>query len=59
MKRFAILLPLLLLAVVANAQIRNNVPKYNPDSVREELDKRPYFSLFKDNYFVRWVSRPE
>lgn len=25
---------------------------YNADSVREILDKAPYFSLFKDNYFV-------
>ncbi|MDH6358231.1 phospholipase A [Parabacteroides sp. PF5-9] len=25
---------------------------YNADSVRAELDKAPYFSLFKDNYFV-------
>lgn len=33
-------------------QIRNDVPRYNPDSVREELDKRPYFSLYKDNYFI-------
>ena len=22
------------------------------DSIREELDKRPYFSLYKDTYFV-------
>ncbi len=26
--------------------------RYNADSVRVELDKRPYFTLFKDNYFV-------
>lgn len=26
--------------------------RYNADSVRAELDKRPYFTLFKDNYFV-------
>lgn len=25
---------------------------YNADSVRAELDKAPYFSLFRDNYFV-------
>ncbi|MGL4328305.1 MAG: phospholipase A [Tannerellaceae bacterium] len=25
---------------------------YNPDSVRREMDKRPYFTLFKDNYFL-------
>lgn len=26
--------------------------RYNADSVRAGLDKRPYFTLFKDNYFV-------
>jgi len=25
---------------------------YNADSVRAELDKRPYFTLFRDSYFV-------
>lgn len=25
---------------------------YNADSVREVLDKMPYFTLFKDNYFI-------
>ena len=25
---------------------------YNADSVREILDNMPYFSLFKDNYFI-------
>lgn len=25
---------------------------YNADSVRAELDKRPYFTLFRDNYFA-------
>lgn len=28
---------------------------YNADSVRAELDKRPYFTLFRDNYFVGGV----
>lgn len=28
---------------------------YNADSVRAELDKRPYFSLFRDNYFIGGV----
>ena len=27
-------------------------PDYNADSVRRELESGPYFSLFKDNYFV-------
>lgn len=30
--------------IIANA--------YNADSVRAELDKMPYFTLFKDNYFI-------
>jgi len=25
---------------------------YNPDSIRAEYDRMPYFTLFKDNYFV-------
>lgn len=25
---------------------------YNPDSVRAELDRLPYFTLFRDNYFI-------
>lgn len=27
-------------------------PKYNADSLRAEFDKGPYFSLYKDNYFI-------
>ena len=26
--------------------------RFNADSVRRELDKRPYFSLNKDNYLI-------
>jgi phospholipase A1 len=33
------------------AQIMDN-QVYNPDSVRAEFDKRPYFSLMKDNYLT-------
>lgn len=34
--------------------IRNKIfqQTYNADSVREILDNMPYFSLFKDNYFI-------
>jgi len=28
---------------------------YNADSVRAEIDKAPYFSLFRDNYFIGGV----
>ncbi|MDR2473676.1 MAG: phospholipase A [Tannerella sp.] len=30
-------------------------PNYNADSVRRELDTGPYFSLYKDNYFIGGV----
>lgn len=30
-------------------------PDYNADSVRRDLESGPYFSLFKDNYFVGGV----
>ena len=52
MKRLFIFLLIVLLCIPGFTQIRNDVPRYNPDSVREELDKRPYFSLYKDNYFI-------
>ena len=52
MKRLFILLLIVLLCIPGFTQIRNDVPRYNPDSVRKELDKRPYFSLYKDNYFI-------
>jgi phospholipase A1 len=30
-------------------------PNYNADSVRRELERMPYFTLFKDNYFIGGV----
>lgn len=33
-------------------QIDNIGPDYNADSVRRELERGSYFTLFKDNYFV-------
>lgn len=47
MKRLFILLLIILPCVSGFTQIRNDVPRYNPDSVREELDKRPYFRYTK------------
>ena len=32
--------------------VTNNKMGYTADSIREELDNRPYFSLYKDTYFV-------
>lgn len=45
---------LLSASVSLSAQILGTTPAetYNADSVRAILDKMPYFTLFKDNYFV-------
>lgn len=56
MKKLCIFL--LLLLVVGKMAAQNKFEKkiiantYNADSVREVLDKMPYFTLFKDNYFI-------
>lgn len=54
MKRIAIFLVCFLLNSPLFAQVleTNPVAVYNADSVREVLDKMPYFTLFKDNYFI-------
>ena len=56
MKKIALFLLVLFIPGLAKvtAQILEKDPKmeYNADSVRAVLDKAPYFSLFKDNYFV-------
>lgn len=49
------ILPCLILFLICNtclhAQVLKDSPViYNADSVRAELDKKPYFSLFRDNY---------
>lgn len=60
MKRLCIFL--LLLLVVGNMTAQNRFEKkiiantYNADSVREVLDKMPYFTLFKDNYFIGGIT---
>ncbi|MDR2120689.1 MAG: phospholipase A [Tannerella sp.] len=33
-------------------RITELTPQYNADSVRAEIEKGPYFSLYKDNYFI-------
>lgn len=48
-----IILPLLLLvAMTTQAQIVAINSKVNADSVRRAFDNGPYFTLYKDNYFV-------
>ncbi|MDE6714903.1 MAG: phospholipase A [Muribaculaceae bacterium] len=52
--RFLIAIITLLLALPAHTQIVS-VPgenSFNADSVREEFDNGPYFTLYKDNYFI-------
>lgn len=38
--------------VTAQVLVKDPKMEYNADSVRAVLDKAPYFSLFKDNYFI-------
>ncbi len=56
MKRLKIVLFLLLFPfAVINSQVLETgfvQSAYNADSVRAELEKAPYFTLFKDNYFI-------
>lgn len=56
MKRTAVFLYVLFIScfVSVSAQVLVQDPKleYNADSVRAVLDKAPYFTLFKDNYFT-------
>lgn len=54
MKSTFILFIVLFVSHLLSAQIltKNTTELYNADSVRRELDKRPYFTLFKDNYFL-------
>lgn len=59
MKRLFILLLIVLLCIPGFTQIRNDVPRYNPDSVRKELDKRPYFSLYKRQLLHRGYDHRE
>jgi phospholipase A1 len=37
---------------IVNEYISDIRPDYNADSVRRELERAPYFTLFKDNYFI-------
>ena len=59
MKRVIITISLIwLIAVSATAQITTtgSQTKYNTDSLRREIDKGPYFTLYKDNYFTAGTS---
>lgn len=56
MKRYIILVCLCFVASLSWGQLLEEKNeevkvKYNADSVRAELDKMPYFTLFRDNYF--------
>lgn len=56
MKRYIILVCMCFFASLSWGQILEEKSedvkvKYNADSVRAELDKMPYFTLFRDNYF--------
>ena len=48
----------LLTAIAASAQIIDlkQQEKIDADSLRRELDNGPYFTLYKDNYFITGTS---
>lgn len=55
MKRIFVLILALVCTSAVSAQLLENkiiTNTYNADSVRAVLDKMPYFTLFKDNYFI-------
>ena len=58
MRNICMLLVAWLYCYGMHAQIidKPNTPHYNADSIRDELDKGPYFTLFKDNYFIGGTS---
>lgn len=53
MKKIRLILSLLCIGVAVQAQILPGAKeRFNADSVRAVLDRRSYFTLFKDNYFI-------
>lgn len=55
MKRIFVILLVFVCTASGRAQLLENkiiTNTYNADSVRAVLDKMPYFTLFKDNYFI-------
>lgn len=58
MRQYLFTLIICILAVVgADAQIVDlNQEKVDADSLRRELDNGPYFTLYKDNYFITGTS---
>ena len=54
---FITLLICVVSAIGADAQIVDlGQEKINTDSLRRELDNGPYFTLYKDNYFITGTS---
>ncbi len=54
-KRILLIITILIVGMsfpVKGQIVTNNKMGYIADSIREELDNRPYFSLYKDTYFV-------
>lgn len=55
MNKIIVILLVTVISSALSAQILENkiiTNTYNADSVRAVLDKMPYFTLFKDNYFI-------
>ena len=53
-KKIIFIAILLISNLIAAAQIVNNkaVGSFNADSIRAQFDNGPYFTLFRDNYFI-------
>ena len=59
-KKFVFLLTLLSTSFLLHAQIiENKNVRFNADSIKKEFDNGPYFTLFRDNYFILGTSLGE
>ncbi len=58
MRRILLFTMSLLLSFSVFSQIvdTNNADSFNADSIRRQLDSGPYFTLYKDNYFIAGTS---
>ncbi len=52
MKSTLYTLLVLLFCPPALAQMHSDIPRHNTYNIKEEIDRRPYFSLYKDNYVI-------
>lgn len=54
---FVIIVVIAISAIQVSAQIvKPHGSNFNADSIRDEFDRGPYFTLYKDNYFTAGTS---